>query len=92
MDMGLPGTPAWLREQQDAARYQLICTELDLAITFCQVAATTKDPTRRDRNIANAREAHAAAVYFFNCNHLESTKRREISEKLLRLNSLLAKF
>ena len=90
--MELRGTPPWPREQQDAARYQLVCTELDLAITFCHVAATTNDPARFERNIANAREAHAAAIYFLNCNHLDSTRRLEINEKLQRLIALLAKF
>jgi len=91
-DIELRGTQPWLREQHDAARYQLVCTELDLAITFCQVAATTNDPARYERNIANAQEAHAAAVYFLNCNHLESTQRCEINEKLQQLITLLAKF
>ena len=85
-------TQAQLVEQQDAIRSQLVATELDLAITFCQVAATTKDPARYDRNIANAHEAYSAAVYFLGCNHLKSTLTLEINAKLLRLNSLLERF
>src|SRR5215472_18700943 len=81
---------ARLRERQDAIRSQLVATELDLAMTFCQVAATTKYPDRYERNIANAQEAYSAAVYFLNCNHLKSTVHLEINEKLRRLNSLLA--
>src|SRR5215468_3524919 len=89
-DIELQLTQARLRERQDAIRSQLVATELDLAITFCQVAATTKDPDRYERNIANAQEAYSAAVHFLNCNHLKSTVHLEINEKLLRLNSLLA--
>ena len=85
-------TQAQLVEQQDAIRSKVIATELDLAITFCQVAATTKDPARYDRNIANAQEAYSAAVYFLGCNHLKSTLTLEINAKLLRLNSLLERF
>jgi len=83
-------TQAQLVEQQDAIRSQLVATELDLAITFCQVAATTKDPARHARNIANAQEAYSAALYFLKLNHLESTLTLEINEKLLRLEPLLA--
>jgi len=88
-DIELQRTQARLREQQEALRSQLVATELDLAITFCQVAATTKDAARYERNIANALEAFYAAVYFLNCNHLKSTLDLEIKEKLLRLDFLL---
>ena len=90
-DIELRRTQARLRERQDALRSQLVATELELAITFCQVAATTKDPARYERNIANALEAFYAAVYFLDCNHLKSTLDLEIKEKLLRLDSLLAR-
>jgi len=72
--------------------YQLVATELDLAITFCQVAATTRDAAGYARSIANALEAFYAAVYLLDCNHLKSTLDLEIKEKLLRLDSLLASF
>jgi len=85
-------TQAQLVEQQDAIRSQLVATELDLAITFCQVAATTKDPARYDRNIAKAQKAYSAAVYVLGCNHLKSTLTLEIKERIFRLNSLLARF
>ena len=89
-DIELRCTQARLRERQDALRSQLVATELDLAITFCQVAATTKDAARYERNIANALEAFYAAVYFLDCNHRKRTLDVEIKEKLLRLDSLLA--
>src|SRR5215472_1402521 len=90
--MELPRTEAQLRERQDALRSQFVVAELDLAITFCEVAATTNDPARYARNIANAQEAYSSALYFLKRNHLESTLALEINEKLLRLKPLLARF
>ena len=89
-DIELRRTQALLRERKDAIRSQLVATELDLAITFCQVAATTKDAAGYERNIANALEAFYAADYLLNCNHLKCALDLEIKEKLLRLDSLLA--
>ena len=91
-DIELQRPQTRLRERQDALRSQLVATELDLAITFCQVAATTKNAARYERNIANALEAFYAAVYFLNCNYRKRTLDVEIKEKLLRLDSLLAIF
>jgi len=91
-DIELRRTQARLREQQEVLRSQLVATELDLAITFCQVAATTKDAAGYERSIAKALEAFYAALYFLNFNHLKSTPDLEIKEKLLRLDSLLAIF
>ena len=90
-DIELQRKQARLRERQDALRSQLVATELDLAITFCQVAATAKDAARYERNIANALEAFYAAVHFLNCDPSKSALDLEIKEKLLRLDSLLAR-
>jgi hypothetical protein len=78
-----------IRQRQEAIRYQLVATELDLAITFCQIATTTNDPASRDRNIANAQQAYAAAVHFLRCSPLEATLGLEIKEKLIRLGCML---
>jgi len=63
---------AKIRQRQEAIRFQLVATELDLAITFCEVAMTTNDPARFDRNISNAQQAYAAAIHFLSCNHLKA--------------------
>jgi len=88
--MNLPLEQAQIRQRQEAIRFQLVATELDLAMTFCQVATTTNDPARYDRNIANAQQAYSAAIHFLSCNHLKAPLELEINEKLSRLGSLLA--
>jgi len=81
--------PAEIRQRQEAIRYELVATELDLAITFCQVATTTHDTARYDRNISNAQQAYAAAVRFLGCRHLKTSWDLEIKEKLMRLGCML---
>jgi len=77
---------AELRQKRDASRLQLVSTEIDLAITFCEVAATTNDQARSERNIANAELAYTSASYYFGSCKQDP----EIREKLILLESLLA--
>ena len=79
---------AELRQKRDASRLQLVSTEIDLAITFCEVAATTNDQARSDRNIAKAEQAYISANYYLG----SSGQGSEIREKLVLLESLLAGF
>ena len=79
---------AKLRKQCEASRLQLVSTEIDLAITFCKVAATTNDLARSERNIANAEQAYTSASYYFGSCKQDS----EIGEKLILLEFLLADF
>ena len=85
--MGVLHSRAELREKYETARVELVCTELDLAITFCEVAATTNDQDRVVRNIANAERAYASAAYYLDSKSDQNT---EIREKLIRLESLLS--
>lgn len=80
-----------LRQKSDSVRFQLVSTELDLAITFCMVAATTSDQGRSDRNIANAAQAYASAAAYY-LGNLNCAQNPEIREKLTRLESLLTGF
>jgi len=84
-------TQTELRQTYAAGRLQLVSTELVLAITFCAVAATTKDQARSKCNIANAARAYASAVYYLD-GCLKAGQDSEIREKLTRLESLLAGF
>ena len=81
-------TQTELRQIYTAGRFQLISTELDLAITFCAVAATTNDQARSERNIANAERAYASAAYYLG-GDLKVGQNSEIREKLTQLESLL---
>ena len=89
MDSDLQLEHAQIRHRHEAIRCELVATELDLAITLCQVATTTYDPARRDRNISNAQQAYAAAVHFLRYNHLQTTLDLEIKGKLSLLSSML---
>src|SRR6516162_925118 len=88
MGRRLPTQPE-LRQVYTAGRFQLISTELDLAITFCAVAATTNDQARSERNIANAERAYASAAYYVGGGDLKVGQNSEIREKLTQLESLL---
>ena len=79
---------AQLRQKHDSLKFRLVTTELDLAITFLVIAATTDDQAKSHRNIAYAEQAYATAIHFLNCN-LEVGQNLEIeAAKLARLNSL----
>ena len=84
-------TETELRQLCSAGRFQLVSMELDLAITFCAVAATTNDQARSERNIANAERAYASAAYYLD-GGLNSGQNSEIREKFTRLESLLTRF
>src|SRR5215471_14737159 len=81
-------TQTELRQIYAAGKFQLISTELDLAITFCAVAATTKDQARSERNIANAERAYASVAYYLG-GDLNVGQNSEIRDKLTQLGSLL---
>ena len=82
---------AQLRARHEASRFQLVTTELDMAITFCQVAADAHDRTRSDRNVSNANEAYAAATHLLNflLGKLTPTQIRSLREKVAHLEFLL---
>ena len=69
-------------------RFQFIIAELDLAITFCRVAATTRDPARKRANENNAEIAYEAAAHCLHGAKLSVEMLREIREKTAKLRSL----
>jgi len=73
-----------LRQKHNSLKFQFVTMELDLAITFSLIAATTNDQAKSHRNIA-----YATAIHFLNCN-LEAGQNLEIEAKLTQLNSLRA--
>ena len=80
---------AQLRQQHDAAKFQFVNVELELAITYCLIALATMDRARSSRNIANAERAYSAAAYFLD-GKLNAAQNLEIKEKLIRFRSLRA--
>ena len=89
--MDLQGKQAELKESYDAARFQFINSELDLAITFCQIAVSSEDRSKAERNAQHAQKAYHSANHFLNDTELTKTQRQEIKEKIERLNHLLEK-
>jgi hypothetical protein len=71
------------------ARYRFILTELDLAITFCDLALSAKDQVRTTRNTENAREAYKAATHFLEDAHFSLKMRAAVQERVSRLKVLL---
>ena len=70
---------------------QLAAVELDLAITFCEVASNTNDPAKYDRNIANALKAYSTALQFLRSDP-KTALGLEINKKLTRIGFLLGDF
>ena len=82
---------ARVRRQYDTMKFQFVNVELDLAITYCEIAADAKDWVKSYRNIVNAERAYSAAAYFLGGN-LSAPQNRQIKEKLIRFRSLRANF
>ena len=78
-----------LREKQEVAKIQFIVTELDLAHTFCRIAASADDEVQRRRNRANAWEAYDTAIHFLASATVTPETGQVIDNKVKRLRSLL---
>ena len=73
----------------NATGAQFVLTELDLAITFCEVALTTSDSYRVGRNAENAQRALNAASRFQHRVRLRPDEQQQVTEKTSHLQSLL---
>src|SRR5215467_1881366 len=71
------------------AKFRFILTELDLAITFCDVALSSSDRVRSKRNTLNARQAYKAATHFLEEAHFSEQMKAQAQEKVARLRILL---
>jgi hypothetical protein len=79
-----------LQQVHQEAGFNFIQTELDLAFTFINIGQTTKDYERATRNLAHAKRAYESATRFLENAQLSAAKRQVISEKIERLEELLA--
>jgi hypothetical protein len=79
-----------LRRDHQALCLEFISTELDLAITFCEMAISAHDPHKSERNANNAKRAFAAALHRSEARATGSKSTPEIDEKFRRLERLLA--
>jgi len=78
-----------LRDEHEAARFQFISTELDLALTFCRIALSSDDTTKHKRNAHYAEQAYGVAARFLDVSNLTVHESREIQTKIASLQSLL---
>ena len=79
-----------LRENYDAAKIAFIITELDLALTFCEIAASADNDDKALRNTTNTCKAYDSATHFLASAEPMPEVKQEISKKVARLRSLLA--
>ena len=79
-----------LRQECDTVKFQLVTVALELAITYCQIAADTTNPTRCRKSVARAERAYTTAVSYLD-DHLISAQNFEIKVKLDRFLSLRAR-
>ena len=70
-------------------KYRFILTELELALTFCEIAIIASDEAKSKRNIANAQQACDAVEHFFQDSDFSENMNTAIQEKLLRLTAIL---
>lgn len=88
VEVSMPGGIV-LQARSDALRFEFIVAEIDLAITFCETAASTRDPARIRRNIERATEAYATAKHFVSGGGISKAMLRTIQRKTSELESLL---
>ncbi len=83
---------ATLVEQQESLRLQFIRSELDLAITFCELAGNTENRETADRNTENAKRAYEVVTHALSTGAaLELADRQEVDGKLTQLEGMLAR-
>lgn len=78
-----------LEEQQKLIRAEFVEVELDLAITFCQIALSSGDTEKMERNEGHAEEAYESAMRFLSALPAPEPLQNQIEDKLAHLRSLL---
>src|SRR5262245_33304965 len=74
-----------------AAKYNFILTELDLALTFCQMAMASEDKAKSVRNKDNAQRACDAAMHFLNDDGFSGSMKANVRRKVAELKCNLKK-
>jgi hypothetical protein len=76
-------------EIYDPTGLDFVLVELDLAATFCDLALSTQDQERKERNTSNARKAYDSARHYLQRLSPGSAKQALIHEKVSRLKDSL---
>lgn len=78
-----------LEKRQRLLRAEFVEIELDLAITFCQIALSAGDLEKLERNEGHAGQAYESALHFLNTTEAPENPKVHIEDKLVHLRSLL---
>jgi hypothetical protein len=78
-----------LERDHDAAKFHFIATELDMALTFCEMAIRADNEHKAARTAEYAKQAYESAKRFLPGAHLAPRMNQEIQEKLKRLRPIL---
>jgi len=85
----LDGDERPLFQRAEAGQLEFVLTELDTAITFCEVALATEKSSTKERNIGNAAKAYQNAQYFSQTPRHDLSGDGRYQGKLERLKKLL---
>ena len=78
-----------LKWAHEVATFQFVLTELELAITFAETAASADSDEKATRNIGNARRAYKAAMKFAKGARFTPEMTKSIVEKVQQISVLL---
>jgi len=78
-----------LRSRMETALAQFVYTELDLALTFCDMALSTRDSDHAKRRVALAMEAYESAGRYLQELEVAPYVKQQINEKLRQLQKAL---
>jgi hypothetical protein len=80
-----------LAARHSIIKYRFILAELDLAITFCDVALTSDDREKTKRNTDNAHRAYDAARHFLENADFSDRMKAKVAKKVAALKTLLGR-
>ena len=78
-----------MARKAETPQFEFIVTELDLALTFWDIANSTQDERRATRILKHAKKAYTAAIHFLNNARLNRARQRVVHRQLQQLESLL---
>jgi len=79
------------RLEHQVVRFHFIVTELDLAITFSDIALTAATDKKAQRNTGHARLAYDSAMRFLEGAQMTTKMRQSIDERVKRVEQMLRK-
>lgn len=72
-----------------AIKYNFILTELDLALTFCEMAIASDDKAKSERNTENAQRAYDAATHFLNEGGFSGSEKSNVRRRVTRIKAVM---